>query len=478
MYYDVIIIGSGAAGLFTGLNIDSKFRVAILSKEKVEKSNSNLAQGGIAMALSGIEDKRSHIDDTMEAGRYENNRENVGIMVNSGEEILNDILGYGMNFDKDKFGKLKMAREGNHSIARILHHKDVTGRELIRCLLEEVKKRDNIELIEGEFVMDLEKNKEIFIVKTLDHLNRGRNYTCKKTVLATGGIGEVFQNTTNESTATGDGIVLAYRLGAKIKNLSYIQIHPTALYAKKSGKKFLISEAVRGEGGILRNHNMEAFMEKYHKKLDLAPRDIVSKSIYREMEIEKKDYMYLDIKKIGLKNFKDRFPNIYFELEKNHIDLSKNLIPIVPTQHYVMGGIEVDKDGKTKIDSLYAVGECASTGVHGRNRLASNSLLEALVFGKRAGRHIGEKLREKETTDKIIDQIRGIMNYIDLTEEVRKKKIKELNRIEGEILKLKVYDRKYYELRNLATIAKLILEEGVLNNGKVNSQENNKKCNY
>ena len=460
MYYDVIIVGSGGAGLFTGLNIDSKFRVAIFSKEKVEKSNSNLAQGGIAMAISGIEDEKSHIEDTMEAGGYENNREIVSLMVKSAKEVLNDILGYGINFDKDKLGNLKKTKEGNHSIARILHHKDITGKELIRCLLEEVMKRDNIEVIEEEFLIEMEKDDDIFKVKTLDYCNREKNYTCKKAVLATGGIGGVFKNTTNESTATGDGIALAYRLGAKIKNLSYIQIHPTALYTKREGRKFLISEAVRGEGGILRNHNMEAFMKKYHMKLDLAPRDIVSKSIYKEMEIEKKEYMYLDISKIGLNTFKDRFPNIYLELERNKVDLSKGLIPIVPTQHYVMGGIEVDKDGQTNINSLYAVGECSFTGIHGRNRLASNSLLEALVFGKRAGRHICLKLGEGNRVDQISCRINKIMDYLDLSQEDRNKKIKELKILEDEISKIEVYNRKYYELKNMLTVAKIIVEEG------------------
>lgn len=460
MYYDVIIVGSGVAGLYTGLKIESKLKVAIISKDKAEKSNSNLAQGGIAMALNGIEDKKSHIEDTMEAGRYENNRESVSLMVKGAEEVLEDILGYGMNFDKDKFGKFKRTMEGNHSIARILHHKDTTGRELIRCLLEEVMKRDNIELIEDEVVIALSKDKDIFNVKTLDYLNREKNYKCKKNVLATGGIGQVFQNTTNESIATGDGVALAYSLGAKIKNLSHIQIHPTALYSKKEGRKFLISEAVRGEGGILRNHKMEAFMVKYHEKLDLAPRDIVSKSIYREMEIEKKEYMYLDISKIGIETFKDRFPNIYLELERNNVDLSKNLIPIVPTQHYVMGGIEVSKDGQTNINSLYAVGECSYTGVHGRNRLASNSLLEALVFGKRVARNIAFRLSEENLVDQIRCRIRKVMDYIVLDQKDRKEKIKELKVLEEEINKIEIYDRNYYELKNMLIVAKIILEEG------------------
>ncbi|MBO5290929.1 MAG: FAD-binding protein [Clostridia bacterium] len=386
-HYSVVIVGSGLAGLYAALNFPSDVDILMLSKKERHQSNSSLAQGGVACVLDLENDSYElHIEDTLIAGKRENDIEAVTQLVEEGPADVLKTIEYGVEYDRDENGKLIKTLEGGHCRRRIVHHKDTSGKELVDKLMIAVEKLPNVTIADETMVTSMSRIKNGFEVEIMS----GSEYKilyADYCLLASGGIGRVYQYTTNPSVATGDGIRLAYEMGAAIKNLSYVQFHPTA-FNGANREQFLISEAVRGEGAYLLNCNKERFMHRYDERLELAPRDVVSRSIIMESRRLGSNNFYLDIRYKGEEYLKNRFPGIYAGCLKQGVDISKDLIPVFPCQHYLMGGIEVDLNARTTLPRLYAAGECACTGVHGKNRLASNSLLEALVFGRRAAEDI------------------------------------------------------------------------------------------
>ncbi len=384
--YDVLIVGTGISGIYAALNLDSKLKILMLSKRELTLCNSALAQGGVAAVMdSKNDDFELHIKDTLIAGQYKNNLDNVKILVEQGPRDVERLVEkYGVDFDKNEDGSLALTLEGGHSRRRIAHHKDTTGKEIETNLIEQVSKLENVSVINNSVLCRLEKKDGVFFADVITTDNNQHEYYCADNViLATGGIGRVYNYTTNSAIATGDGIQLAYNLGAEIKNLSYVQFHPTAFADRKERECFLISEAVRGEGAYLLNCNKERFMPSYEpERKELAPRDVVSKCIMEEQKKTGSDEFWLDISYKNADFIKNHFPMIYENVLKKGYDMTKEPIPIYPCQHYLMGGINVDGKGATNIAGLYAAGECSHTGVHGKNRLASNSLLEALVFSR------------------------------------------------------------------------------------------------
>lgn len=400
-YYDVIVVGSGIAGLYTALNIDRNFKVGVLSKNALTENNTYLAQGGVAVAIKENDSPQVHAEDTLRAGNWVNDRRAVEVLVREARDNILNTVKMGVCYDRDARGELLCTVEGGHSRRRIIHAGgDATGRELQRGLLSALLKKDNVTVVDNAFAIDL-------IVK--DNVCHGilalindekRILFSRAVVLATGGMGQVYGYTTNSVVATGDGIAMAYRAGAQLKDMEFVQFHPTTLYSgeyrKKYGRNFLISEAVRGEGGVLRNRAGRRFMEEVHPRGELAPRDIVARAIFREMLKEGEDYLYLDITHKDREYLMKRFPTIFSTCQEIGIDMSRDYIPVVPAAHYMMGGIKVDLWGRTSVSFLYACGECACTGVHGANRLASNSLLEGLVFSRRVARDINRNIINKD----------------------------------------------------------------------------------
>ncbi len=404
---DFLIIGTGCAGLTFALQVAEYGKVAIITKRDCAESNTNYAQGGIATVLDPSDSYELHIEDTLNAGDYLGNPEVIRIMVEEGPNIIHQLLEWGAQFThKDKADNtegLALGREGGHSKRRIIFAADMTGKELERTLIEQAKKHPNITIYENHIAVDiitehqirsigLQKSEQITCwgVYGLDILaNEVNVFIAKQTLLATGGAGQIYLHTTNPSIATGDGLVMAYRAGADIANLEFVQFHPTSLYESSvdfGGRSFLISEAVRGEGGILKSIDGEEFMEKYDKRASLAPRDIVARAIDAEMKKRGDNYVLLDITHLSAKRIRERFPLIYSTCLKRGIDITIDCIPVVPAAHYTCGGVMTDIYGQTNIKQLYAAGEVAHTGVHGANRLASNSLLEAMVFATRAAK--------------------------------------------------------------------------------------------
>lgn len=385
--YDVLIVGCGAAGGYGALNLPSDANILMLAKYNRTTSNSNLAQGGVAAVLDLTDDSyERHINDTMIAGHHANNIETVDALVHEGPEDVRAIMQLGVNFDRNADGKLDKTMEGGHSRRRIVHYKDTTGAEIVRGLLAEVAKRDNIELCENTTLCALSRVNSGFRADLLVD-GEAHSVFCSYCLLATGGIGRIYSHTTNPKTATGDGIRIAYELGASIRDLSLVQFHPTA-FNSPDGEQFLISESVRGEGAYLLNCHKERFMDRYDPRLELAPRDVVSRAIILESRRTGSDVFYLDIRHQPADFLLRRFPGIAEGCRRYGVDITRDLIPVFPCQHYLMGGIEVDMDSRTTVPRLYAAGECANTGVHGKNRLASNSLLEALVFSRHAAKDI------------------------------------------------------------------------------------------
>lgn len=380
---DILVIGSGAAGLYTAIKISEHHDVTLISKTSLTQSNTQHAQGGIAAVTSKSDSPELHRQDTLIAGAGICSHEAVDILVNEGPSCIKDLINMGTMFDR-KDGELALTKEGAHSKRRILHaNGDATGAEIVRALSEVAKNNKRITILENHFTIDLITHQGECIGAIVMRPDGDRVFIrAKATVLSTGGAGQLYRYTTNPDIATGDGMAMAYRAGAYIKDVEFIQFHPTALFYP-GAPRFLISEAVRGEGAVLRNINGERFMQKYHPQKELAPRDIVARAIVSEMEETGSTYVYLDITHELEELIKNRFPTIYKECLRYGLDMVTDWIPVAPAAHYIMGGIKTDMNGETATPRLFSCGEVSCTGVHGANRLASNSLAEALVFGKR-----------------------------------------------------------------------------------------------
>lgn len=418
---DFLVIGSGIAGLSLALKLAEEYpdkKITVLTKGSEDESNTKYAQGGIAVVSDFHKDNfQKHIEDTLDAGDGLCDRKIVEIVIKEGRERVDELIQWGTRFDKDKAGDYKLGREGGHTENRVLHHKDMTGWEIERALLAQVSSMKNIELITHHFVID---------IITQHHLGRlvtrvTPDITCygvyvlnlqtkniekiesKITVLATGGFGQVYRQTTNPTIATGDGVAMVYRAKGRISNMEFVQFHPTALYKPGENPSSLITEAVRGDGGILKTRKGEEFMHRYDSRGSLAPRDIVARAIDNEMKISGDDFVYLDCRHMDPEAFKSHFPNVYQKCKEEGIDVFKDMIPVAPAAHYACGGILTDEMGRTSIQNLYACGECTCTGLHGANRLASNSLLEAIVFSHRIFLDAKEKIKGIEQLESIPD---------------------------------------------------------------------------
>ncbi len=375
---DILIVGTGASGLFAALHCPSDKNILMITKDAVENSDSFLAQGGICV-LRDENDYNSFMEDTLKAGHYENRRESVDIMIRSSREVINELIGYGVDFAKQENGELNYTREGCHSKARILFHEDITGKEITRNLLKAVQKLPNVHILEYVTMLDLiEQDNTCFGILAKDKNDEYLTIEADNTILASGGIGGLYEHSTNYPHLTGDAIAIALRHNIKLENPDYVQIHPTSLYTNKPGRSFLISESVRGEGAKLYGKDGKRFAN------EVLPRDLMTAEIKKQMAKDKTPYVWLDMTVLGKDVILNHFPHIYEKCLEEGFDVTKQWIPIVPAQHYYMGGIHVDKYSKTTMNNLYAVGETSCNGVHGANRLASNSLLEGLVFAKRA----------------------------------------------------------------------------------------------
>ena len=388
---DVVIVGTGVGGCFSALNLPEDLSIIMITKSDLESSDSFLAQGGICV-LHDDDDYDSYFEDTMRAGHYENRKESVDIMIRGSQDVIHDLIGYGVDFAKED-GKLLYTREGAHSRPRILFHEDITGKEITSKLLAQIKTRKNIQIMEYTTMTDILISQGACAgieAETSDH--KKIYIHADQTIFASGGIGGRYKHSTNFSHLTGDAIDIAKKHGIRLEHLDYVQIHPTTLYSKKPGRRFLISESVRGEGALLYDKNGNRFVD------ELLPRDVVTKAIQEQMKKDGTDYVWLSLEKIPKEIILSHFPNIYQHCLEEGYDATKEWIPVVPAQHYFMGGIWVDSDSHTSMPNLYAVGETSCNGVHGKNRLASNSLLESLVFAKRAARKImSEKQMNKAT---------------------------------------------------------------------------------
>lgn len=394
---DVVIAGSGVAGLFAALCLPDNKEIIIITKEDLKECDSYLAQGGVCV-LKDINDFNCYFEDTMKAGHYENNPESVRVMIESSPDVIGTLVDLGVKFDTSNNGEFDYTREGAHRQNRILHHKDETGKEITATLLSIAKERKNITFIAQTTMIDLiEKNNECFGIVCEDEFGETGAIVAKDIILATGGIGGLFRNSTNYPHITGDSFALALKHGIELQDMNYIQIHPTTLYSKKSGRKFLISESVRGEGAVLLNEKGERFTD------ELQPRDVVTEAICREMEKFGTDHVYITLPGMTSEEAQKRFPNIFEACMDEGYDITKDKVPVTPGQHYMMGGVKADINGATSMKHLYAVGETACNGVHGKNRLASNSLLESLVFSKRAADLIASDNSVKSETIPEID---------------------------------------------------------------------------
>lgn len=401
MVTDFLIIGSGIAGLSLALKLSEFGKVLIITKKQKAESNTNYAQGGIASVLGKDDNFDLHIEDTIDCGAGLCDKDAVEKIVREGPTRINELIEYGVRFSKDK-DHLRLGREGGHSRNRIAHAKDLTGKEIERALLFDISRNKNIKILEYFFAIDLltesnirkeiadklpngkKRSKKCYGIYALDaKKEKIIKIVSQKTILATGGLGQVYLHSTNPAIATGDGFAMAYRAGCELANMEFVQFHPTSLYEKEvedDTQVFLISEAVRGAGAVLKLKNGKEFMHKYDKRKSLAPRDIVARAIDNELKKSGEQFVYLDLSAIGAKRIKDRFPNIYEQCKKRGLDITREMIPVVPAAHYACGGVKTDLSGKTNLENLFACGEVTMTGVHGANRLASNSLLEAVVF--------------------------------------------------------------------------------------------------
>ncbi len=503
---DVLIIGSGVAGLSTAIYTAMKrpdLQITVLTKTNERKTNTSYAQGGIATVWNlENDDFESHIADTLDAGDGLCDPRIVRIVIEEGHDRVKQIIEWGARFDKNEKNKYDLGREGGHSKNRILHYKDITGWEIQRTLSDKVKEFDNVRILEHYFALDVITQHHLgysvtkatpdircFGVYAFDkQSHKIETFAAKVTVIATGGAGQIYRATTNPVIATGDGIAMVYRAKGRLANMEFVQFHPTALYTlTDENPDFLISEAVRGFGAILKSKEGEEFMHKYDERKSLAPRDIVARAIDYEMKVRGDEYMCLDCRHLDQKKFLDHFPNIYKKCKSIGIDPFEQLIPVVPACHYICGGIRTDDMGRSSIQNLYAAGECTNTGLHGANRLASNSLLEGLVFGERIHRDIIATIDQRATKDKLPDwDIRGttapkemvlitqswkelkeiMSNYVGIVRtDVRlRRALNRLNLLYNEtedIYKNSILSPQLCELRNLITIAYLVTKSGM-----------------
>ena len=386
-FYDVIIVGTGVAGLNCALHLPKNISVAVICKDTPDRSDSYLAQGGICRR-QGEEDFESYFSDTMRAGHNQNDPAAVECMINSSEEISDELIALGVDFTRNQDGSLAFTREGGHSQNRILFHEDCTGKEITSTLLKRVEELENVTIIPQTTMLDLIADGGVcYGLIVMDNKTRKvQTVFSNYVVLACGGIGGIFTHSTNFRLMTGDGVAICIKHGVAVDNINYIQFHPTTLYTRsRAGRSFLISESVRGEGAVLRDKNFERFTD------ELQPRDVVTAAIYKQMEKDKTEFVWLDMRTIPQDEVRAHFPSIVERCREEGYDVFKECIPVVPAQHYFMGGIRSDLEGRTTMDRLYAVGETCCNGVHGANRLASNSLLESLLFAKRAAMDISLK---------------------------------------------------------------------------------------
>lgn len=493
---DILVIGSGAAGLFYALksaNASPQKHITIITKASPEESNTKYAQGGVAVVLDKVKDNfKNHIEDTLRAGDGVCNSDVVEMVVHDAPDRIYDLIELGVNFDLNPEGEYDMGREGGHSHHRVIHHKDNTGEAIELVLLKKLSENKNITVLDHHVAVELilSDEKTCIGAEVLDlKKNNLQHIYSQITVLATGGCGSVYINTTNPAINTGDGIALASRAGAKVSNMQFIQFHPTVVYETTRGKLPLVTEALRGAGAKLRNINKELFMDKYDERLELAPRDVVSRAIYKEMLLHNSKHVYLDCTMVNKKELLRHFPNIYQDCKSRGYDLLSDLLPIVPAAHYLCGGIDVDMDGKTSLKNLFAIGECSNTGLHGANRLASNSLLEALVYGYRASQASLNLLTEnskiqnngsgdriiKQYSEDILSEISRIQKELNSTMSkyagiIRNNSGLQLaqekcNILEKEFLSLPIKEEnlslEMLELKNMLCICRMIIQQSI-----------------
>jgi len=498
---DFLIIGSGIAGLTYALKVAAHGTVILITKSNADESNTKYAQGGIAAVMYSPDSYEKHIQDTLVCGDGLCDEEVVRMVISESTDRVKELAGWGAQFDKTPEGEYELAKEGGHSEHRILHHKDITGFEIERALLEEVHSHKNITIYDHHFAVDIitqhhlgvEVNSRTPDVKCFGayilNTKTGQVDTvlAKRTLMASGGAGHVYATTTNPVIATGDGISMVYRAKGKVENMEFMQFHPTSLYNPGEHPSFLITEAMRGHGGILRTQDGQEFMHKYDERKSLAPRDIVARAIDNEMKIRGDDYVYLDCTHLDADDLKSHFPNIYEKCFSIDVDITKQMIPVVPAAHYLCGGISVDKQGRSSIQNLYAVGECSCTGLHGANRLASNSLLEAVVYAHEASIDSLKNLDNAtwqenipawnaEGTDApeemvlIIQSLREVQvimsNYVGIVRsDLRLKRAMdrlEILWLENEALYKKItISQKVCELRNIINVAYIIIKHAM-----------------
>ncbi|MFA7685742.1 MAG: L-aspartate oxidase [Candidatus Gracilibacteria bacterium] len=477
MQTNFLIIGSGISGLNFALHAAKKGEVILVTKKKLIDSNTNYAQGGIAAVLDKHDSPKAHIADTLEAGAYHNNKKAVEFMVKNSTDAIYRLIELGVAFEKDN-GKLKLTQEGGHHTRRIAYVGDYTGQEIEHILVKRVKEHVNITILENAFALNLiTKNKTCYGAQII-RKNKIDNIFADQTIIATGGLGQIYENTTNPLIATGDGIAMSARIGIKTDDLEFIQFHPSAL-AKKTSPRFLISETVRGEGAHLLNYKKERFMDHRHPLKELAPRSIVAREIFKELE---NGPVFLDITHKSREFLKNRFPKIFEKLLKYNIDMSKDLIPITPAAHYSCGGIKTDIYGRTNIKNLFAFGEVTCTGVHGANRLASNSLLEALVFSNQITKKLKaqKKLQvltidrpkllsvtstETKLAKKLKKEIQKTMwQYAGIIRDLKNIKniaLPKIQKILTQLQKIQGTNQNIAETNNLAQVSLLILKSAL-----------------